>query len=119
MKIPIIKYSDKFLDRISILFKIGGITLFPWIILREKHKETSDSFKTKTLINHESIHIEQQKELFIIFFYIWYVLEWFIRLFMFGNAYLNISFEKEARLNSTYPDYIKNRKKYSFLKYLK
>lgn len=33
---------------------------------------------SKTTINHESIHTEQIKEMFYIFFYIWYGLEYII-----------------------------------------
>ena len=56
-------YSDKFLDSVSWFMKVGGITLYPFIILRKKHK------KNKIILNHESIHIEQQKELLVIGFY--------------------------------------------------
>ena len=50
-------------------------------------------------INHESIHSKQIFEMLIIFFYIWYGIEWFIRLFKEGNghsAYRKIAFEQEA-----------------------
>jgi hypothetical protein len=113
MKIPLIKYNDKVLNNLSWFLKIGGITLFPFIILRDKYKGD------KTILNHESIHIEQQKELLVIIFYLWYVLEWLVRLFLKGNAYRNISFEREAYQNECDVDYIKNRKRFSFLKYLK
>lgn len=71
---------------------------------------------------HEAIHTEQMKELLFIPFYVWYVVEWLIRLIQYGNAktaYKNISFEREAfdkQMNSVYPDY---RKRFSFVKYLK
>ena len=51
-------------------------------------------------------------------FYVWYVLEWLIRLFMRGNAYRNISFEREAYANEANPEYLKNMKWGSWLKYL-
>jgi hypothetical protein len=100
---------------------IGGITLFPYIILRERYLNGIKYYTDKnlTIINHESIHIEQQKELLIIGFYLWYVIEWIIRLFMKGNAYQNISFEREAYLNQDNSEYLSERKKYSFLKYLR
>ena len=112
-------YSDKILDRLSILMNIGGITLYPYIILRERHNVQPQGKSTLKLINHESIHIEQQKELLVIGFYIWYVLEWFIRLFMKGDAYKNISFEREAYENASNLEYINSRKGYSWFKYLK
>ena len=50
-------------------------------------------------IRHEAIHTAQMKEMLYIFFYLWYLIEWIIRLFMKGNAYRNISFEREAYSN--------------------
>lgn len=70
-------------------------------------------------INHESIHTAQMKEMLYILFYIWYIIEWVIRLFMKGNAYRNISFEREAYDNDDNLNYIKERKHYSWLKYIK
>ena len=87
-------------------------------------------------MNHESIHSRQFVELMVLFavvtvfirwwlpalapfaFYVWYVLEWLIRLFMRGNAYRNISFEREAYTNEANPEYLKNMKWGSWLKYL-
>lgn len=46
--------------------------------------------------NHEAIHTKQMKELLYVPFYILYILEWLYRLTQKGNAYKNISFEKEA-----------------------
>lgn len=118
MKTPIIKYSDKFLDRISLLMKIGGITLWPFIILREIY-DASPPWRRKAarIINHESIHIKQQEEMLIIPFYIWYVTEWFIKLFFYGKkAYYNISFEREAYDNDDNLSYLSNRKHYAWIK---
>lgn len=73
------------------------------------------------LLNHERIHLRQQAELLILPFYIWYVLEYFIRLVRYKDkkrAYRNISFEREAYANEANPDYSKNRKFWAFLKFL-
>lgn len=70
-------------------------------------------------LNHEKIHTAQIKELLYIFFYLWYVTEWLIRLFMKGNAYRNILFEREAYNNENDLDYLKRRKRFDFAKYLK
>lgn len=70
-------------------------------------------------INHESIHTAQMKEMLYIFFYIWYIVEWVIRLFKKGNAYRNISFEQEAYNNEDNLEYLNNRKHYEWFKYLK
>ena len=42
-------------------------------------------------LNHEAIHTAQMKEMLYVFFYLWYVVEWIVRLFKKGNAYRNIS----------------------------
>lgn len=94
-----------------------AITLYPFIFVRND----SDKFD-KVLINHETIHIKQQKELFVIPFYLWYILEWLIKVFIyksFNNAYLNICFEREAYSNEKNIDYLKTRKRFSFFNYLK
>jgi len=85
-----------------------GLTLFPFIILR--HKKFKED---KTLINHESIHLQQQLELLILPFYIIYLLNYIINLVHFRNhkiAYRNIIFEREAFFNEKNHDYLKTRK---------
>lgn len=74
---------------------------------------------TKRLINHESIHTAQMRELLYLPFYIIYLLEWFIRLFFRGNAYFNISFEREAYDNEYDYHYLEKRKHYAWIKYVK
>ena len=72
-----------------------------------------------TVMNHEKIHSAQIKELLYIPFYIFYLSEWIFRiLFSKGNAYRNISFEREAYCNQENLNYLKHRKHYSFIKYL-
>lgn len=73
-------------------------------------------------LNHENIHTQQGKELFWIGFYILYIGEWlvnFIRFKNFKEAYLNISFEKEAYANEKNTEYLKTRRLFTFLNYLK
>ncbi|MFD2522068.1 hypothetical protein [Emticicia soli] len=93
--------------------KINGITLFPFIIVRPRKP-------TKTLINHEQIHIRQQLELLVIPFYIWYVAEWayhYVQCKKWWVAYRRISFEKEAYANESDFEYLQKRKFWAFLKY--
>jgi len=93
-----------------------GITLFPFVFLKSKHLRTN-----KVLINHERIHIRQQIELLVLPFYIWYGLEYVIRLIKCRNhqrAYRNISFEREAYINEKDLSYLKRRRLYTFVKYL-
>ena len=87
-------------------------------------------------LNHESIHSRQFVELMVLFavatvfirwwlpvfapfaFYVWYIVEWLIRLLKKGNAYRNISFEREAYANQRDFSYLKGRGWFNFLKYL-
>lgn len=96
--------------------KISAITLFPVILLRRPEDRYN-----KTLINHEKIHLRQQLELLIIFFYLWYVIEyyfWYFRLKDSFLAYKYISFEREAFAMEDDHDYLKTRKLWSFWKYI-
>lgn len=70
------------------------------------------------IVNHESIHTSQMKEMLYIPFYLWYVIEWLIKLLFKGNAYRNISFEREAYDNQYNLNYLKERKRYSWIKRL-
>lgn len=71
---------------------------------------------TNRLLNHERIHTAQMKELGYIFFYIIYVLEWLVKLFRPGNAYRNISFEKEAYFYESASNYLEWRERYGMWK---
>ena len=87
-----------------------GITLCPFgIYIKESY------LYRKRTINHESIHWQQQLEMLIIFFYLWYVIEWLIRLPR-GNAYRNLSFEREAYGNENNYDYLEMRRPYAWVK---
>ena len=73
-------------------------------------------------INHEKIHTAQMKEMGYIFFYLWYFIEYLlIRLFhkKQGNAYHDVSFEEEAYNNQYNYSYLKSRKHYAWIKFLK
>jgi hypothetical protein len=96
--------------------KISAITLFPFILLRNR-----DLKKDETLIVHEKIHLRQQLELLIIFFYLWYVIEYYYRFFKMKDAfkaYKAISFEREAFANEHDSEYLSKRKLWGFWKYL-
>jgi len=95
----------------------SGITLFPFVFLK-----TLELKKKVILINHEKIHLRQQIELLIIFFYLVYVIEFFIRLIQYKNwhiAYRNISFEREAYCNEHDMSYLRLRRFWYFLKYIR
>jgi hypothetical protein len=94
----------------------NGITLWPFVVV--KH----DSLKEDIVfLNHESIHLRQQAELLIVFFYLWYGFEFLFRWIQFKNrhkAYRNISFEREAYHYEDEIGYLKKRSVYGFLKFL-
>jgi len=93
-----------------------AINLFGFVFA---HKEFKPLLKVTE--NHEAIHTAQMKELLFVFFYLWYGIEWVIRLIQYRDrkeAYLNISFEREAYKNQYDLEYLKARKKYRNLKYL-
>lgn len=81
----------------------------------------SSDWIDKYVINHEKIHTAQQRELLFIPFYILYLIEWCIRCFQYNSckqAYYNISFEREAYKYGKDLMYLKNRKPYSWIKFL-
>ena len=92
-----------------------AINLFGLIVVRK------GAFFPDSSLNHEMIHSAQQREMLFVFFYIWYVLEWLIRLlcsFSAKKAYFRISFEREAYANENNEEYLKRRKLFSWLKYM-
>ncbi|SEL72111.1 hypothetical protein SAMN04487910_3170 [Aquimarina amphilecti] len=93
-----------------------GIALWPFIVVKNRHLKDDVVF-----INHEKIHLKQQLELLVIPFYFFYLTEYIVRLFQYKNskeAYRNISFEREAYEMEAELSYLKNRKLWSFTKYL-
>lgn len=98
-------------------FGIVGITLYPFILFSSKK-----SLYDVHIVNHEEIHIKQQIELLVVFFYLIYLIEYVIGLIKFKNkllAYKNISFEIEAYDNEYNLEYLKSRKIYSSFSYFK
>jgi hypothetical protein len=95
---------------------VAGMALFPFILLKRKDFSLSSS-----LINHERIHLQQQIELLILPFYIWYLME-YLYYRMTGKkhqeAYRSISFEKEAYQNESDINYLAIRKRWAYLRSL-
>lgn len=93
-----------------------GMTLYPFIFLKQEELRGD-----RALINHEKIHLKQQVELGVVFFYFFYGLEWLIKLFKYKDAYTayeNLSFEREAYQNEHDLGYVEDRKFWAFLRYL-
>lgn len=93
-----------------------AINLFGVLFVRNGKKMSDED------LNHEAIHTAQMKELAYVFFYLWYVIEWLIRLclnkFQGHKAYRAISFEREAYYNQSYLKYLNERLHYTWLDYL-
>jgi hypothetical protein len=85
--------------------RINGIALYPFIIVNDKNNDV--------LINHEKIHIAQQKELYILPFYYLY-----LKSYLKDLVYLNIYFEKEAYQNQDDLLYLETREKKAYKKYI-
>lgn len=85
----------------------------------------SDSKKglTYVTLNHESIHAKQCVEMLGVFFYLWYIVEYLIRLplcdFDTHEAYRSISFEREAYGNQEDMEYTSKRRHFAWLNYIK
>ena len=117
---PKIKKMNWFIRAIT-FGNIVGITLAPFgIYLKEEY------LNNITTINHESIHWKQQLEMLIIFFYLWYLIEWGLKTIipllnqkLPKDAYYQISFEREAYGNEKNLSYLETRKPFSWWKHLK
>jgi len=108
-----------------------AMMLFGFIFYRKEYdkylNDKSYAHKISVMINHENIHKEQLKDFGILFawckplqilfggiiFYLLYLGEWIIRLFVNGpsKAYRNISFEKEAYVKESDYQYIEKKRK--------
>lgn len=95
----------------------AAINLFGLVFARKEYHPLKDHIR-----NHEAIHTAQMRDLLFLFFYLWYGIEWVIRLIQYRNtkkAYYNISFEREAYRNQYNSEYLKQKKYFSFTKYLR
>ena len=95
----------------------NGMALFPFILV----KEASSKFD-EVIIQHEIIHLRQQIELLVLPFYFFYLINYLYNRTIFNNhheAYMNIVFEREAYANDIFPDYLKHRKLFSWIRYFK
>ena len=69
-------------------------------------------------LNHEKIHSAQQRELFYLPFFIWYILEWLVLCLKYHNrneAYRHIRFEEEAYAHQHDLHYLDTRRRFSYL----
>ncbi len=90
----------------------SAITLYPFIFVRDAKIRNNDY-----VINHEKIHIQQQKELLVVFFYLIYGLDYLIKLIRYRDkrkAYKSTIFEREAYDNGYDLKYLKKRKWFAY-----
>lgn len=95
---------------------VDAITIFPFIFLKKSKLPV-----IKSWLQHERIHLLQQAELLIVFFYVFYLLNYLYLIVVLRDhqkAYRSIVFEKEAYINQTNPAYLFKRKMFAFLNYL-
>lgn len=92
-----------------------AMTLWPFIFVRK------GMVMTDADLNHEQIHGKQQKELILVLFYLWYVVEYVIKLIVTGShkkAYRGISFEQEAYRFEGDLDYKRRRMRYYWMRFV-
>ncbi len=84
------------------------------------------------VLRHEAIHTRQMQEMGYIFFYLWYLAEWLIRITSrlarvvfipkgsrrqwLRGAYESILFEREAYRFASQTDYLQNRRHYAWIR---
>lgn len=134
-------FYDSWLAKAILFPSYSTITLFAWVFTKWSKTDARQS-----TINHECVHARQWIELTVasglllwagglifgysawwlalsaVIFYLWYVLEWCIRLI--GNicnrdAYHMVSFERKARLAERDNNYLENSHYFAWLKFYK
>ena len=94
----------------------NALAVWPFIILRSKELKNDN-----ILLNHEKIHLKQQKELLWFLFFIIYFIEFLAKIVIYKKprlAYQNISFEREAYLHEQNFSYAESKSFLSFVKYV-
>ena len=105
--------NSKIPQMLSWVISIRAITIYPFIIYRDEPDEVS--------LNHERIHIMQQRELFLIGFYVLYAWYWLVNRVKYydlgPDAYYNLPFEREAYQNDENLNYLVSRPSYAWRDY--
>ena len=105
--------SPRFCQLMSVFINVYAITLYPFIIARDRLGITT--------YNHEKIHLVQQRELWVVGFYLLYVWYWLKAKFKGlsgSDAYFAIPFEKEAYENQSNFKYLHDRQPHAWKNYL-
>ena len=95
----------------------AAMAIFPFILV--KHA----SYKSNImLMNHERIHFKQQLEMLILPFFVLYLFNYLFNIFKYRShyqAYLNIVFEREAYAHENDLNYLRKRKLFAWINWLK
>ncbi|MBN2480298.1 MAG: hypothetical protein JXB19_01045 [Bacteroidales bacterium] len=94
-----------------------AMCIWPFIFLRPG----TDISVSSAVLNHERIHARQQLEMLWLFFFLWYGIEYLMRLIRHRNhfkAYHALSHEREAYENETDIEYLNNRNAFAWLRYI-
>ncbi len=94
----------------------AAMAIYPFILIKKKAYQGD-----VVLVNHEKIHHQQQLELLIVPFYLFYVVNYVFNLIKYAShqkAYCHIIFEKEAYVNEKNLNYLNHRKCFAWLKLL-
>jgi hypothetical protein len=97
--------------------KVSGMAVFPFILVKHQDLKSDDQ-----LIRHETIHLIQELELLIVPFYGLYLANYLINRIRYRDhekAYMNIVFEREAYAHEADHTYLKHRKIWGWLKFIK
>jgi hypothetical protein len=94
----------------------SAITLWPFILLRSR-----SLLNDAVLLNHERIHLRQQAEMLLIFFYMLYLIEYLMGRLKGRShyqSYREISFEREAFNHENDLEYLNKRRHFSSFLFL-
>ena len=112
MSLPNVVKNSKIPKALSWVIDIYAITLWPFIFIKDEGNDRT--------INHETIHIKQYNELFVVGFLALYFYDWIHGLIKYRNkqiAYYRIRFEQEAYDHDHNILYVPSRKRFAWLNY--
>lgn len=98
--------------------KFSAMCIWPFILLRPK----ANVHDMQRIMRHEAIHGRQQLEMAWILFFIWYLIEFAVRFIVLRDrmkAYYSLSHEREAHFYENDNEYLKRRKPFAWIKFLR
>ncbi len=112
MRLPIVVKNSWVPKAMSWVINVYAITLWPFVFIRDEGNDRT--------INHETIHIKQYNELFVVGFLALYAFDWLHGLLKYRDkekAYFRIRFEQEAYDNDKNIHYLNDRERFAWMKY--